>query len=86
MGICLFHLRSKVQAASLTISDSEIDSAYSEEENLMEDVTIVMNDVDEELVEYLEFFVHEENLLYLPTNWKEERELFIYILERPGTQ
>ena len=52
----------------------------------MEDVTIVMNDVDEELVEYLEFFVHEENLLYPPTNWKEERELFIYILERPGTQ
>ena len=86
MGICLFHLHSKVQAASLTISDSEIDSAYSEEENLMGDVTIVMNNVDEELVEYLEFFVHEENLLYPPTNWKEERELLIYILERPSTQ
>ena len=47
----------------------------------MEDATIVMN-VDEELVEYFEFVVHEENLLYPPTNWKEGRELFIHILER----
>ena len=29
------------------ISDSEIDSAYSEEKNLMKDAAIVMNDVDE---------------------------------------
>ena len=49
-------------------SDSEIDSSYSEEENLMEDATIVMNDADEELVEYFEYVVHEENLLYPPTN------------------
>ena len=41
------------------ISDSEIDSAYSEEENLMEDATIVMNDADEELVEYFEYVVRE---------------------------
>ena len=68
------------------ISDSEIDSAYSEEENFMEDATVVMNDVDEELVEYFEHVVHEENLLYPPTNWKEGRELFIHILERPSTQ
>ena len=67
-------------------SDSEIDSAYSEEENLMEDATIVMNDADEELVEYFEYVVHEENLLYPPINWKEGQELFIQILERPSTQ
>ena len=68
------------------ISDSEIDSAYSEEENLMEDATIVMNDADEELVEYFECVVHEENLLYPPTNWNEGRELFIHILERSSTE
>ena len=69
-------------------SDSEIDSAYSEEENLMEDATIVMNDDDdEELLEYFEYVVHhKENLLYPPTNWKEERELFLQILERSSTQ
>ena len=44
-------------------SDSEIDSAYSEEENLMEDAAIIMSDIDEELVEYFEYVVHEENLL-----------------------
>ena len=49
------------------ISDSEIDSAYSEEENLMEDAAIIMNDVDEVLVEYFKYVVHEENLLYPPT-------------------
>ena len=68
------------------ISDSEIDSAYSEEENLMEDAAIIMNDVDEVLVEYFEYVVHKENLLYPPTNWKEGRELFIHILERSSTQ
>ena len=68
------------------ISDSEIDSAYSEEENLMEDATIVMNDADEELVEYFEYVVHEENLLYPPINWKEGEELFIQILERSSAQ
>ena len=68
------------------ISDSEIDSAYSEEENLMEDAEIIMNDVDEVLVEYFEYVVHEENLLYPPTNWKEGRELFVHILGRPSTQ
>ena len=68
-------------------SDSEIDSSIdSEEENLMEDATIVMNDADEELVEYFEYVVHEENLLYPPINWKEGQELFIQILERPSTQ
>ena len=67
-------------------SDSEIDSAYSEEENLMEDATIVMNDADEELVEYFEYVIHEENLLYPPTKWKEGRELFIHILEKSSTQ
>ena len=35
------------------INDSEIDSAYSEEESLMGDATVIMNDVDKELVEYL---------------------------------
>ena len=59
------------------ISDSEIDSAYSEEENLMEVATIV---------EYFEYVEHEENLLYPPTNWKEGRELFIHIFERSSTQ
>ena len=63
-------------------SDSEIDSAYSEEENLMENAKIVMNDVNEELAEYFEYALHEENLLYPPTNWKAGRELFIQILER----
>ena len=67
-------------------SDSEIDSAYSEEENLMDDATIVMNDAGEELVEYFEYVVHEENLLYPPINWKEGEELFIQILERSSAQ
>ena len=53
------------------ISDSEIDFPYSEEENIMEDATIVMNDVDEGLVDYFEYVVHVENLLYPPTTWKE---------------
>ena len=47
------------QNQGTNISDSEIDSAYSEEENLMEDATIVMNDADEELVEYFEYVVRE---------------------------
>ena len=56
------------QNQGTNISDSEIDSAYPEEENLMVDATIIMNDVDEELVEYFEYVVREEHLLYLPTN------------------
>ena len=52
----------------------------------MEIATIVMNDADEELVEYFEYVVHEENLLYRPTKWKEGRELFIHILEKSRTQ
>ena len=48
----------------------------------MEDATIIMNDVDEKLVEYFDYIVREENLLYPPTNWKEGRELFIHIFER----
>ena len=43
----------------------------------MEHATIVMNEADEKLVEYFEYVVHEENLLYSPTNWKERRELFM---------
>ena len=74
------------QNQGTNIINSETDSAYSEKENLLEDVAIVMNDVDEGLVEYFEYVVHEENLLYPPTNWKEGRELFIYILERSSTQ
>ena len=69
------------QNQGTNISDSEKDSTYSEEENLKEDTTIVMNDADEELVEYFEYVVREENLLYPPINWKEGRELFIHILE-----
>ena len=68
------------------INDSEIDSAYSEEESLMGDATVIMNDVDKELVEYFEYVVSEENLLYPPTNWKEGREPFIHIWERSSTQ
>ena len=68
------------------ISDSEIDSAYSKEENLMEDATIIMNDADEELVDYFENAAREENLLNPPTNWKEVRKLFLHNLERPSTQ
>ena len=67
----------EVKNQGTNISDSEIDSAYSEEENLMEVATIV---------EYFEYVVHEENLLYPPTNWKEGRELFIHILERSSKQ
>ena len=33
----------------------------------MEDAAIIMNDVDEVLVEYFKYVVHEENLLYPPT-------------------
>ena len=68
------------------ISDSEIDSAYSKEENLMEDATVIMNDVDEELVDYFENAAREENLLNPPTNWKEVRKLFLHNLERSSTQ
>ena len=67
----------EVKNQGTNISDSEIDSAYSEEENLMEVATIV---------EYFEYVVHEGNLLYPLTNWKEGRELFIHILERSSTQ
>ena len=68
------------------ISDSEIDSAYSKEENLIEDATIIMNDVDEELVDYFENAAREKNLLNPPTNWKEVRKLFLHNLERSSTQ
>ena len=67
-------------------SDSEIDFALFEEENLMEDATIIMNDVHLELEEYFEYVLCEENLLYCPSNRKEGRELFIHILERSTTQ
>ena len=67
----------EVKNQGTNISDSEIDSAYSEEENLMEVATIV---------EYFEYVEHEENLLYPPTNWKEGRELFTHILERSSKQ
>ena len=78
---------SKGQNQGTNISDSEIDSSYSEEENLMEDAAIIiMNDVDEELVEHFEYVIWEDNILYSPTNWKEGRELFIHILERSSTQ
>ena len=46
------------QNQETNINNSEIDSAYSEEENLMDDATIIMNDIDEELVEYFEYVVH----------------------------
>ena len=45
---------SRGQNRGVSISDSEIDSAYYEEENLMEDATIIINNVDGELVEYLD--------------------------------
>ena len=45
----------------------------------MEDATFIMNGVDEELLEYFEYVVHEENLLYPPTNEKDGQELFIHI-------
>ena len=64
------------QNKAINISDSDIDSAYSKEENLMEDATIITNHVDEELVEYFKYALRKENLLYPPTNWKEGRELF----------
>ena len=60
------------------ISDSEIDSAYSEEGNLMENAAIIMNDVDEVLVEYFKYVVHEENLLNPPTHWKDGNYLYIF--------
>ena len=77
---------SEGQNQRIYIGDSEIYSVYSEEENLMEDATYVMSNVDEGLVEYFEYVVHEKNILYPPTNWKEGRELFIHILERSSTQ
>ena len=68
------------------INDSEIHSAYSEEENLMEDATIVANDANEEIVECFEYVVQEETLLYPLTIWNEGRELFLHILERSSRQ
>ena len=56
------------QNSGSIISDSEVDSAYSEEENLVEDATTIMNDVDKELVEYFKYVEREENLLYPLTN------------------
>ena len=50
------------QNQGTNISDSEIDSACSEKGILMEDATVIMNDVDEELVEYFEYVVRKENL------------------------
>ena len=52
----------------------------------MEDAAIIMNDVDEVLVEYFEYVVQEENLLYPRTNWKEGPKLSMHILERSSTQ
>ena len=52
----------------------------------MEDATIVMHDAAEELVEYFEYVVHEENLLYPATNWKVGQGLFTKILESSSTQ
>ena len=74
------------QNQGTSISNSEIDSTYSEQENFLEDATIIMDDVDEELVEYFEYVAREVNLLYPPTNWKEGRELFIHILESSSTK
>ena len=73
---CSFYqndLEIKTNKQILNISDSEIGSSYSKKENFMEDPTVIMNDVDEELVEYFEYVVHEENLLYPPTNWNKGR-------------
>ena len=74
------------QNQGTSISNSEIDSTYSEQENFLEDATIIMDDVDEELVEYFEYVAREVNLLYPPTNWKEGQELFIHILESSSTK
>ena len=74
------------QNQGTSISNSEIDSTYLEQENFLEDATIIMDDVDEELVEYFEYVAREVNLLYPPTNWKEGRELFIHILESSSTK
>ena len=61
----------KTNKQLLNICDSEIGSSYSKKENFMEDPTVITNDVDVELVEYFEYVVHEENLLYPPTNEKD---------------
>ena len=44
----------------------------------MEYATIFMNDVDEELVEYFEYVVLEENLSYSPTGRKGVNYLYIF--------
>ena len=74
------------QSQGTNTSDLEINSAYLEEENLMEDATIIMNDVHLEIVEYFEYVVCKENSLYRSSNRKEGLELFIDILERSSTQ
>ena len=67
--ICLFLPKlSGGQNQGTYISDSEIDSSYSEEKSLMEDATIIMDDVNKGLVEYFEYVVRKENLLYPPNN------------------
>ena len=83
--ICLFLPKlSGGQNQGTYISDSEIHFSYSEEKNLMEDATIIMNYFDKGPVEYFEYVVREENLLYPPN--KKGWELFKYILERSSTQ
>ena len=72
-SFCQNDLEIKTNKQILNISDSEIGSSYAKKENFMEDPTVIMNDVDEELVEYFEYVVHEENLLYPPTNWNKGR-------------
>ena len=67
--ICLFLSKlSGGQNQGTYISDSEIDSSYSGEKTLMEDATIIMDDVSKGLVEYFEYVVRKENLLYPPNN------------------
>ena len=67
--ICLFLPKlSRGQNQGTYISDSEIDSSYSEEKSLMEDATIIMDNVNKGLVEYSEYVVRKENLLYPPNN------------------
>ena len=63
------------------VSEEMIETAFEEEEHLLEDASTIINEADEELVEYFTYVLNEEQLPYPPRDWKEGRELFIRLLE-----
>lgn len=63
------------------ISVYDIEEAYSEEENLLEDGENFATVVDEEPTEYFKYVFENERLEYPPRNWLQGKELFNRIIQ-----